>query len=375
MKNGRLKAAGVALGAAIMTVSLIAAPAAADPNPPVTDYRQLAGVGDDTTQDVMNALGEVVGGGDVIASWDARGSAAITTKNPTQNVNCVNIARPYGAGQGRRALQASEGLGQWQSKTITSCIDFARSSSAPGSPNPGGVYTYVPFGVDAVTYAVDRDAVTHLGFPTSLTRLQLEAIYKCVITEINGVAVTPLLPRTGSGIRSFWLSQVDILEDELSSYPCVEQRNNTIDENDGSALGWDFDASTADIVPFSVAQYVSQTNSGETHNGVTIVIDDRLGNAMIGDVGGIAPIVGSATDPVLNMSFPIVRDVYNVVPTHDIEGGSAVPLFIDTFVGPTSDVCQERAVIEAYGFGFRTSSVPGDQLKLHCGAVVLRASS
>lgn len=374
MKRQTIARAGAVLGAAAMALGLAIGPASADPNP-VTDYRQLAGAGSDTTQDVLNGLGVAVGGGDVIASWNARGTANITTKDPAQNANCQNMVRPNGSGQGRTALQASEGTGQWQGKTITNCIDFARSSSAPGSPNPNGTYTYIPFGVDAVTYAVSAGAVSDLGFPATLTRQQLEGIYKCVIRNVNGVAVNPLLPQSGSGTRAFWLAQVDILEDEIASYPCIDQRNNTIQEHDGRVLEFDFEDNTADIVPFSVGQYVAQTNAGETHDGVLIDVENRRGSAVLGRINGVVPTTGPAADPVLNINFPIVRDVYNVVPTHDIQGGAPDAAIVNTFVGASSAVCQRRAVIEAFGFGFRTTSVPGDQLKLACGATTLRANS
>ncbi|PZF84551.1 substrate-binding domain-containing protein [Jiangella anatolica] len=374
MKRQTIARAGAVLGAAAMALGLAVGPASADPDP-VTDYRQLAGVGSDTTQDVLNGLGVAVGGGDVIASWDARGTATISTKDAAQNANCQNMVRPNGSGQGRTALQASEGSGQWQGKTITGCVDFARSSSAPGSPNTNGTYTYIPFGVDAVTYAVHSNAVTDLGFPANLTRRQLEGIYKCVITRINGIDVNPLLPQTGSGTRAFWLAQVDILEDELSSYPCIDQRNNTVQEHDGRVLQWSLTGNTADIVPFSVAQFVAQGNAGETHDGVLIDVENRRGSAVLGRVNNVAPTTGTAADPVLNVNFPIVRDVYNVVPTHDIQGAAPDAAIVNTFVGATSAVCQRRTVIEAFGFGFRTTAVPGDQLKLACGATTLRANS
>lgn len=374
MKRQNLARVGAALGAAVMALGLAVGPASADPDP-VTDYRQLAGAGSDTTQDVLNGLGVAVGGGDVIASWNARGTATITTKAVAQNANCTDIVRPNGSGQGRTALRASEGDGQWNGRTITGCFDFARSSSAPSSPSTTGNYTYIPFGVDAVTYAVHTGAVGDLGFPTTLTRRQLEGIYKCVITRVNGIDVNPLLPQSGSGTRQFWLAQVDILEEEIPSYPCIDQRNNTIQEHDGRVLQYSLANNSADIVPFSVAQFVAQTNAGETHDGVLVDVENRRGSAVLGRVNGVAPTTGTAADPVLNVNFPIVRDVYNVVPTHDIEGGAPDAAIVNTFVGAGADVCERRTVIEAFGFGFRTTSVPGDPLKLACGATTLRANS
>ncbi|WP_427889112.1 hypothetical protein ACQHIV_37705 [Kribbella sp. GL6] len=372
MKLHRYARYGAAAAAAVLVLGLAAPTASADPNP-VTDYRQLAGVGSDTTQDVMNGVGLTVNGGATIASWDARGTSTITTKDPATNANCTGIVRPDGSGQGRSALRASEGEGQWNGKTITNCVDFARSSSSPSTPTATGNYTYIPFGVDAVTYAVHSNAVSDLGFPTTLTAQQLEGIYKCVIRSVNGIAVTPLLPQSGSGTRAFWLSKVDILEDELPAYPCIQQRNNTIQEHDGRVLTYDFAQNKADIVPFSVAQYIAQTNHGKTIGGVTVNTEDRRGSAVLGRINGVAPTTG--TDPKLNTSFPIIRDVYNVVPTHDIEGAAPDSTIVNTFVGANSAVCQQSAVIQAFGFGFRTTSVPGDLLKQACGATGLRANS
>lgn len=374
MKLHRYARFGAVASAALLALGLVAPTASADPDP-ITDYRQLAGVGSDTTQDVVNGLGKAINGGTTIASWNARGTATITTKNPTANANCTGMARPDGSGNGRTALRASEGEGQWQGKTITNCVDFARSSSSPSAPTPTGNYTYIPFGVDAVTYAVNSGAVNDLGFPNTLTKSQLQGIYKCVIKKVNGIAVTPLLPQSGSGTRAFWLAQMDILEDELPAYPCIQQRNNTIQEHDGRVLTYDFATNKADIVPFSIAQYVAQTNSGKTIGGVTVDVEDRRGSAVLGRVNGVVPTTGTAQAPVLNTSFPILRDVYNVVPTHDIEGGAPDATIVNTFVGATSAVCQQSAVIQAFGFGFRTTSVPGDPLKQACGATALRANS
>ncbi len=86
-------------------------------------YRDLAGVGSDTTQGVVNGLADAitVGGVKVLGSYDATGSANITTKDPATKPNCT-IPRPAGSGNGVNALVASlDGN--------TGCVQFARSSS------------------------------------------------------------------------------------------------------------------------------------------------------------------------------------------------------------------------------------------------------
>lgn len=79
----------------------------ADPAGP-PQYRPLSGVGSDTTQDVMNGLAAAitVNGQKVIGSYDATGSANVTTKDPAVNANCT-MARPNGSGAGRAALLTS----------------------------------------------------------------------------------------------------------------------------------------------------------------------------------------------------------------------------------------------------------------------------
>ncbi|GAA3729770.1 hypothetical protein GCM10022225_09150 [Plantactinospora mayteni] len=131
-------------------------PAGADPSPG-TDYRLLAGVGSDTTQDVMNGLGAAIGGGTVVASWDARGASPIKTKAD----NCV-FQRPNGSTEGNRALWASK-VQSPAASTIEDCVDFARSSSNTTLVLAGdGVW--IPFALDAVTYAINENS----DLPTKL---------------------------------------------------------------------------------------------------------------------------------------------------------------------------------------------------------------
>lgn len=313
MKIQKTALAGVAaLVLSAATLGTTIGTASAEPTGTPT-FRALAGVGSDTTQDVVNGLSEVVtdgAGTKLIGSYNAFGGGTIQTKSTS---NCT-IVRPNGSSQGRAALVKALN----PSDPTFGCLDFARSSSLTLTATPAGQgLTYVPFGVDAVTYAVAAGS----ELPRNLTKAELVSIYKC---EIPGL--TPLLPQGGSGTRSFWLAQLGLTETTFGS--CVKDQKNgvPVQEHDGRVL-----TATTDIVPFSVAQYLSQAFG---------VITDVRGQATLGTIDGIAPVV-------LNTGFGVKRDVYNVIPTSKI-GTSP---WAETFVGSASKVCAQTTVIQRYGFG------------------------
>ncbi|MCB8906825.1 MULTISPECIES: substrate-binding domain-containing protein [unclassified Streptomyces] len=316
--------------AALAVVTIGGGLATADPAGP-PQFRQLSGVGSDTTQDVMNGLADVVtvNGQKVIGSYDATGSANITTKSAATNPNCT-IARPNGSGAGRSALLNSLQAGN-------GCLDFARSSSLSlGAANPG--LTYVPFAVDAVSYAITPGS----AIPRKLTLADLKAIYHCDPAYVGAgpnYDMTVYLPQAGSGTRSFWQSQMGITEADVVAgiYPCIKDKKGTapVQEHDGRVLD------DKSIVPFSIAQYQSQSSQ---------TIADLRGRAILGTVDGLSPTV-------LNSGFGVKRDVYNVIPTSKV----GVSPWSDVFVGPNSGVCKQTSVINTYGFA--TNPNCGDTTK------------
>ncbi|MFF2775644.1 hypothetical protein ACFVU3_12115 [Streptomyces sp. NPDC058052] len=300
---------GAALAVAALGLGAALAPAAqADPSP-VTQYRTLAGVGSDTTQDVLNGLGNVVTnafGQKIIASWDATGTATVKTKA----TGCV-INRPNGSSAGIDALRNAV-------DTASGCLDFARSSRGPADASTTDL-TWIPFAKDAVSWVKRSDS----ALPSDLTAAQLKAVYECTTTSLNGVALTPILPQSNSGTRQFFLSSIGV----TTPGTCVQQG---VQENDGTVLD-----SAGDIAPYSVAQYTAQEKA---------VVTDRRGAAVLGSVGTVAP---RNADKTLNLSFPFTRDVYNVVPTAKLTNATVA----STFVGSTSKVCAAGTTITAYGFG------------------------
>ncbi|GAA2743570.1 MULTISPECIES: substrate-binding domain-containing protein [Kitasatospora] len=292
--------------------------AQADPSG-APQYRQLAGVGSDTTQGVMNAIANTVtlGGQKIIGSYDAVGTTTVNTKAAAA---CQGLTRPNGSGAGRTALlnELNKGNG---------CLDFSRSSSLNlAAATPG--LTYVPFAVDGVTYAVSAGS----SLPLDLSTADLHAIYSCdpgYVGTAPNYSIHPLLPQAGSGTRSFWESTVGITEADVAAgkYPCVADTKGgkKIEEHDGRVLD------TTSLVPFSIAQYIAQSAN---------TIADLRGTAQLGNINGVPSLL-------LNTGAAATRDVYNVIPT----GKVATSPWSDAFVGSNSLVCQQSSVIKQYGFG------------------------
>ncbi|MFF3841785.1 hypothetical protein [Streptomyces sp. NPDC001930] len=299
---------GAALGMSVLGLGTLAAPTAhADPSP-VTQYRTLAGVGSDTTQDVMNALGNVVVNGigqKVIASWDATGTATVKTK-PT---GCV-LNRPTGSLSAVPLLAHHAELG-------SGCLDFARSSVGPRDTSTTDL-TWIPFAKDAVSWVKRSDS----PLPTNLTAHQLKDIFECLTTSLDGVPLTPILPHGGSGTRQLFLSAIGV----STPGACVRQGAPS---NDGTVLD-----TVGDIAPYSVARYTAQEKG---------IVTDRRGAAVLGSVGAVAP---RNADKTLNLAFPFTRDVYNVVPTAKLTNATIA----STFVGPASKVCAAAITITDHGF-------------------------
>ncbi|MFE2421225.1 hypothetical protein [Streptomyces hokutonensis] len=323
---------GAAFGVAALGLGILASPASADPSP-VTDYRQLAGVGSDTTQYVMNGIGDSVTNtsGKIIASWNATGTSTIKTKA----TGCDTVARPDGSSAGINALNADITAG-------TNCIDFARSSRGPADTSTTDL-TFIPYGKDGVTFATALGST--LGNTTAgLTKAQLASIYECNSTDFPNAQ--PLLPQSGSGTRTFWLAAIGITEAQIGS--CV---NQTLQEHNGLAV-----TNANQIMPYSIAQWIAQ---GKGFSDVP----NRRGTTRLRNINGSAPTTGSGTALALNTSFDpgFLRNVYNVVPTAKL----ADSVIAATFVGSASKVCASSTVIANYGFGLLSNcgdtSVTGER--------------
>ena len=330
-------------GACLAALTMIAPSALADPTAPsVPPHRPLNGVGSDTTQDVMNALANVItiGGSKVISSWDAspQGSQITTGKGAVNDPICT-ITRPSGSGNGVTALRRSMTNGP--GGTPDGCLQFARSSSSSTTTVPVDAarpLSLVPFAVDGLTYAIRDDSTLSSRF----TQAQLQSIYNCGLPTTT---VIPKLPQFGSGTRASFISQVLGQTDSptfASTRPCISEVNDSggpLLENTGTLL-----TSPLHIAPYSVAQYNAQIND---------VIPDVHGRTVLGSINSVSP-------NVLNTAQLGTRTVFNVIPTNQ----EAVSPTSDVFVGPSSHVCTNTNTITRQGF----APLPSGQ----CGVITIR---
>ncbi|MDR2380159.1 MAG: hypothetical protein LBE08_03130, partial [Bifidobacteriaceae bacterium] len=214
MRSSSKRALG-AVGAALAALALTGGPAMADP--PSGTYPPLAGTGSDTTQYVMGGLSAAItiGGERVIGSYDAIGSTQIQTRE-----NGPLFNRPNGSGNGLRALSASINGGNWPASggvNVGGQLDFARSSSGPSTA--GNELTFIPFGLDAVSYAYSDFG--YASVPSYLTLVELRAIYLGTVTTYQDASGTtrtyvPRLPQTGSGTRQFFLQKISVTEAQVA---------------------------------------------------------------------------------------------------------------------------------------------------------------
>ena len=352
LKKNRLRLGAVAATAVAACITLVAAPAFADPAPGT--FGTIAGVGSDTIQDVMNGLAHDIST-PVIASWDAvePGTGATNTTIKTKSTGNT-FARPNGSGAGVNALSDSieGGTHTFNGVDVTGQVDFARSSSGPSVT--GTTLTYIPFAQDAVTYAVNAGSDFPRNIPLGSSadptnKLTLYNIYHCTKTSytdsnLNPVTINPYLPQSGSGTAKFWATQVGITESAPPS--CVKRVNQdglAVEEHNGAAL-----TNPGDIVPFSIAQYIAQGNHGLIQTNEGLIVTERRGNAALGSIGGQPAIRMSGNTTVMNPLFPVTRLVYNVVASTRA-ANSSDPVFA-AFVGSTSAVCSNPATITEFGF-------------------------
>ncbi|WP_018684226.1 substrate-binding domain-containing protein [Actinokineospora enzanensis] len=308
-----------AAAAALTIAGLASTSAQADPTGAPT-YRDLVGVGSDTTQTVMNGLADAitVNGVKVLGSYDARGTAQITTKDPATKPNCT-INRPENSGGGLTALKNDVAAN-------AGCVQFSRSSSNAAAANPD--VKYIPFAVDALTYAIRSDSTV----PKKLTTAQLTSIYTCANTTFK-----PLAPQFGSGTRAFFVKSVlpagtvdsATLFGAGGTYPCVNDKDAAgegIQEHVGTYL-----TDPKQLLPYSIAVYNSQVYGNAPA---------AQGKAILGTVDNIQPTN-------LNTSSVFKRDVYNVVPVAKL----GTEPYNTIFNGSGSAICQRSDVITRYGFG------------------------
>ncbi|MFI5906748.1 hypothetical protein [Dactylosporangium sp. NPDC051541] len=380
---GGIATAAVATG----LVAGVAGPASADP------VGALAGVGSDTTQDVMNGAGDSIGNG-IVGSWDAI--------DPITRVQHLVIApkrnctfnRPNGSGQGVTAIRQSGGVtaainapfADEADQPEAGCVDFARSSSDPGTNgSAAGRWVYVPFALDAVAVAsshfgdataTNYNALSYDASNAATGQGTLQKLYRDGATvTINGVTYDPqcnvapcaggatpihlYIPQNGSGTRTYWLGKMGVttvpawLHDKAwdgAGYngAIVEEHDGTVLQND--ALG---------LAPYSISQWVGQRNGhGDRRHGAHLhsLVNTANGTA-VNPLSGAFPTSETGN---LNASFLIRREVYNVVEWKKVNvGNAAFDAQLYAVFGPGQGLCGKSAVILNFGFGLLNGSPLG----------------
>ena len=342
----------VAAIAGLLTLAL-AGTAYADTN--IGNTSTLAVLGSNATQDVMEGISQVitVDGAPALSNYQVRPPQGSTVLTRTGN-NACNFFLPYDSRTGVEALATSlrhaaqPGAGSGQSSDSYGCVNVARSTNTNNpSRSPGvGTMTYIPFAVDAVTYAVFRGTGRRPAgaVPKVLNLSALTAIYAANGTpgSADCLSYKPLLPARPSELRTF-LGQVLGLTDGApgtagafgSCVRDVSEAGQPIQENDGRVL-----TDAQQVLPYSVAQYKAQ------RRGVRVT--DIRGNAVLGSIDFTNSGGANALNPSDVAHYGTATHVlYNVVETAQTANGS---LTQQVFAGPKSLVCKQSTVIRAYGF-------------------------
>jgi hypothetical protein len=360
-------------------------------------------VGSDTLEDVVNAIvnGTAVTGstvrvtqnGATLGSFDATGSAYITTKP-----GGVRFSRPNGSTEGLNALSASigdpnaaadavgniftSGFAQAGFTTvppslwnvnINGMVDISRSSSG-GTTNVNGTIARVPFGRDAIALAMSPELAatlrTALGLSSTdtpyLTAAQLGTLFSCTgtadptLTITNPttlgttvVAFNPVVPQAGSGTRKDFLSKVSPAITDNATFVGNTGSSNGTDgvgekcigvgqEHDATATA--FTGATNSIMPMSASRWIAMKN---------LASFNRAGNAVLGAVSTnttyvtasktvVSPVVTEAAPSTLlapnNAYYADTtwgRDVYLFVERARIEAGAKYDANLAALLDPT----------------------------------------
>ena len=355
----------VALAMAVVGLSGLAlaqtTPALADPT------EILVAVGSDVTQDVYNqfaldATGNLVGSYNATNPVTGVAHEVITPFDGSSGMQC-SFARPSGSSEGISDLVNNP-----------SCVDIARASSQV-TPNPVGAHVQIPFAIDGLAGSTGpmtctpaslcpsfsvftgsgtvtvTPVVTAITTADSFTLADLQTMYdNCATVTEGGVTYDPTgtiagdtkidlyIPQPGSGTRNFWATTLNF--NATTPPSCVHDHivggvlsadNVAVEEHNGTAVVSDPNG----FGPFSIAQWISQGNG---HN-------DRRHGVTLHNLNGITPLTTTGS---LNTSFPITRDVYDVVSFARVTTTSD-PLFA-LLNGPNSFTCNEKGQILSYGF-------------------------
>lgn len=380
MNLKKIAAFGAVFGVALAGIGAATA-ANADP---VTDGYVI--VGSDTLQDAVNALAngtnisgapvQTTGAGKFLGSWNATPTGTLIQTRAFG----PSFPRPANSGDGRVSLSdALQGIpwtnssqlsGSWD---VSNQIDLARSSggwnaSGQGGANPNGPLEFIPFGRDAVSYAIlagSSVSSSDLASAESLTKSSVQGIFLTAAPHTIGAAtVTAYVPPAASGTRQFFQTNV-LGVAKNASLPNVS--TNFVQENTGSAIPAPA-ANEIVIVPFSAASYIAQSNGAAPStfafpSGTTFAL---------GSLDGVAPYTGSGTNLAPNSAYYSTsygRDVYIIAPYAKIDPTSS------SYDAGLADIVNPTKLKSLTYFGASTSNGTSKAVKVKFGFLAPKSTA
>jgi ABC-type phosphate transport system substrate-binding protein len=371
--------------AAAAITAMVASPALADPPTGVTPKpRDVVGVGSDTTESVFNQLSvdyNATHTSGKLYSFDATPQPSnIQTKSGSTN---CNIPRPFGSSAGILALE--------NTKTTTGglpCINFARSSRARASTDPGTI-SFINLAGDAVTVATQPGSHAPANL---LTTSVLTGIYNCSISRWNQIpgnsggstaTIAAMLPQNGSGTRSFFLGAIGLTAPGSCVSTSATQQGaagngaNTLEENEG--VDPSLNTNTANVIfPYSVGKWIAQKFHSASCGTIAQCFANETnchptstqnkfgcnlhGTMVLNKLNGTAPTVGTGLKTKINPLFTatFTRLLFEVV---NAPAGT-VPAALKSYFGPTGFTCNSTAAtrdLHNYGFlALPKGTSPGD---------------
>jgi hypothetical protein len=323
---------------ASLALGIFAAVPAAHADPVSNSY---AAVGSDTLQASMNALTNgtsvtgprvrVTASGATLGNFDAFAPGFNAAGGTIQTKPAGNFfGRPSGSGAGVDALVASINNTTYTANGVTAnvggLIDIARSSAGPSAQVAGGLLAWVPYGRDAVAFAYSGGSAADQANVADLTPGQLNTIYSATADQvINGTTVKAYLPQSGSGTRKFFMGAIGIPSNVAGS--AVYTNNNTLAENDATVFPTTVPVGTAYVVPFSAANWISQSNLAAP-NTIPASGAVKLGTPVVDASNVPVPAyTGTGTALVPNAPFyantTFGRDTYLVVEAARLDSTNA----------------------------------------------------
>jgi hypothetical protein len=254
---------------------------------------------------------------------------------------------------GTGIASTSTGSGTVQFFTTTQCVSTTTGCSSSGTITFTPTATNITDG-NLFTQA-ELETLFGTGMPVTLSDGTEYWPANGAVTQPTGSKVVDLyVPQAGSGTLSFWASEMGF---SASSPPAWDHQTIlagpaagvAVEEHDGTVFASDPNG----LGPLSIAQWISQSNNHA----------DRRHGDVVNDINGISPFSGTS----LNENFPIVREVYNVMPYDAVVNtgdGHFDPLLSSLFAGTTSLLCSSTITIKQYGF----ATLPSPSTPDACGA-------